>query len=145
MTRRARGFTLLEVLIALAVSVTQTAEARRQRAYALQEGKSRDAMLNYVTDVISVYAPRDRAVTSAQLLALGVDNIDKAFKDDRATCHEIAQLFSERLSTLGERESALRAQQLALSCARQSESTGCKSSGLPMSHKRARHRHRSVR
>jgi len=115
------AITTLLVLIALAVSVTQTAEARRQRAYALQEGKSRDAMLNYVTDVISVYAPRDRAVTSAQLLALGVDNIDKAFKDDRATCHEIAQLFSERLSTLGERESALRAQQLALSCARQSE------------------------
>lgn len=114
------ALTTLLVLVALIVSVTQTLEARKQREYALQEGKSRDAMLNYVTELISVYAPRDRALTSVQLLELGVDNISKAFKDDHATCHEIAQLFSERLSTLGERETALRAQQLALACARQS-------------------------
>lgn len=114
------ALTTLLVLVALGVSITQTLEARRQREFAVQEGKSRDAMLNYVTELISVYAPRDRALTSAQLLELGVDNVDKAFKNDPATCHEITQLFSERLSTLGERESALRSQQLALRCARQS-------------------------
>ena len=39
------------------------------------EGKSRDAMLNYVTELISVYAPRDRALTSVQLAELSVDSV----------------------------------------------------------------------
>ena len=117
------ALTSLLVLIALGVSIMQTVEARRQRENAVREEKSRDAMLNYVTELISVYAPRDRPVTSAQLLELGVENIDKTFGKDPATCHEIGQLFSERLSTLGERESAIRAQRHALGCARTSADT----------------------
>lgn len=114
------ALTSLLVLVALAVSVMQTIEAQRQRENAVREGKSRDAMLNYVTELISVYAPRDRPMTSVQLLELGVANIDRTFPKDPAACYEIAQLFSERLSTLGERERAIQAQRHALRCARQS-------------------------
>lgn len=114
------ALTSLLILVALAVSVMQTLEAQHQRENAVRESKSRDAMLNYVTELISVYAPRDHPVTSAQLLELGVANIDKTFSKDPAACYEIAQLFSERLSTLGERERAVQAQRHALRCARES-------------------------
>ncbi|HQD66149.1 MAG TPA: serine/threonine-protein kinase, partial [Casimicrobium huifangae] len=111
--------TTLAVIAALSLSVVQTIEATRQKERAEQEAKLRGQMTDFVTHLLSQYAPSDKPITTAELLKIGIQKVPTVFADDPVTASRMTQRLAEHLMTVrGHGEDALAAQMQAIEQAR---------------------------
>jgi eukaryotic-like serine/threonine-protein kinase len=101
--------TLVVVLASLAVSITQTMEANRQREFAVEEIELRNKTLEFVMQLLSQYAPQNVPISTVQLLDIGLAKIPEVFKDDYLSSCLMARLLATRFHEMGERERGVRA------------------------------------
>ena len=76
-------------------------------------------MTDFVTHLLSQYAPSDKPITTAELLKIGIQKVPTVFADDPVTASRMTQRLAEHLMTVrGHGEDALAAQMQAIEQAR---------------------------
>jgi eukaryotic-like serine/threonine-protein kinase len=114
------AFALIGITATAAVALWQRSVAIEQRDAAKTEVDRRVKSHGFMIRLISEYAPKDKPLTSVELLDLGVNSVEKYFKDDYREIVATLLRLNARYIELGEAEREKHATFKALDYAKKS-------------------------